>query len=289
MSLPSRVVILGVTGHLGAALRPRLERELGVEVVGHSAKTLDLTRQDAFRVLDGVLGPETALVFASALTPDRGQTLDTFTANVTMAVNVARYLESHPVGRCVYVSSDAVYGFDFNPVTEATPVAPSGSYALAKYTCERIMELVAGARSVPLLSLRVTGVFGPGDPPSAYGPNAFARSLARDRTIRLFGGGEEERDHVYVDDAARVTVGLMRAGATGVFNVATGESRSFADIVETARGLVPYDFTVGSVPRKGAVTHRRFDTARLRQAVPGLTFTPFKEALAATLREFGAL
>ena len=285
---PERVVILGASGYLGRALAARLTRD-GVAVVGHDSRSLDLTRADAFGVLDGVLGPEAALVFASALTPDRGQTPDTFLANVAMATNLAKALAGRSLGLCVNVGSDAVYGFDVNPVVEATPVSPGGYYALAKYTAERVIEHAARAAGIPLLALRVTGVYGPGDPHGSYGPNAFARSLARDRSVRIFGDGEEERDHVHVDDVAAIAAGLIRARATGVLNIATGESRSFADVVKAIRRVVPYDVAVTHAPRAGAITHRRFDVARLAAGLPGLAFTPFDDGLRATLAAFGAL
>ncbi len=107
--------------------------------------------------------------------------------------------------------------------------------------------------------------------------------------MRVFGAGEEERDHVFVDDAAAVAVGLLRAGATGVYNVATGQSHSFADVVKTIRDLVPYEVQVTSAPRKGPITHRRFYVARLTAALPGLRFTPLATGLAVTLTAFGAL
>ena len=284
-----RVVILGASGFVGGALSRVLASDPDVEVVAHSSKTLDLTRAEALSALDAVAGPDATLVFASALTPDRGQNLDTLSANLAMATNVARALERQPFGHVVYVGSDAVYGFDVNPVTETTPVAPSGSYAVAKYGGEKIFEIVTTPRSIPLLILRVAGVYGPGDPHGSYGPNAFARSIARDRTLRMFGNGEEERDHIYVDDVSRVAAALIATRATGVFNVATGEARSFADVAKAIRDLLPYDVTIVNAPRKGAITHRRYDTGRLRQAMPGLTFTPFADALRATLSGFGAL
>ena len=286
-ALPRRAVILGASGFLGRAVQGELARA-GVEVVAHSSKTLDLTRPEAAAVLAGQLDPGTVLVFASALTPDRGQTLDTYTANVAMAATVARALERQPAP-CVYISSDAVYGFDVNPVTEETAVAPGGYYALAKYTGEKLLEYAAGAKGLPLLSLRVAALFGPGDPHGSYGPNGFARSLARDRSIRIFGQGEEERDHVYVDDVARLAVALMRADARGVVNVATGRSLSFAQVVEEYRKLVPYEVTVTNTPRKNPITHRAYDITRLEQAVPGFPFTPLEDGLRATLAAFGAL
>jgi UDP-glucose 4-epimerase len=140
-----------------------------------------------------------------------------------------------------------------------------------------------------LLILRVTGVYGPGDPHASYGPNAFARSLARDHSVRIFGAGEEERDHVFVDDVAAVAAGLLRSGAAGIYNVATGQSRSFADVVKTIRDLVPYEVEVVSAPRKGPITHRRFDITRLAHALPGMRFTPLRDGVATTLAAFGAV
>jgi nucleoside-diphosphate-sugar epimerase len=283
----SRAIVLGASGFIGGALVRSLAAG-GLPVVAHSSRTLDLTRPEAFAVLDGTVGPDTALVLAAALTPDRGQTVETLLTNLAMVGNLGRYLAAHPVGHWTYLSSDAVYGFDANPVLETTPVAPGGYYALAKYGGEKLAEYAAAAAGIPALILRLTAVYGPGDPHGAYGPNAFARSLARDRTIRLFGDGEEERDHLYVEDAAGLAAALLRAGQTGVFNLATGESRSFGEVVTMIRGLLPHEVTVTSLPRKGAITHRRFDLSRLRRAVPGFAFTPFKDGLRATLEAVGA-
>jgi UDP-glucose 4-epimerase len=88
---------------------------------------------------------------------------------------------------------------------------------------------------------------------------------------------------------AAIVVGLLRSETAGVFNVATGQSRSFAGVVKTMCDLVPYDVEVTSLPRKSAITHRRFDIARLGRALPDLRFTPLREGLRATLRAFGAL
>jgi nucleoside-diphosphate-sugar epimerase len=282
------VVILGASGFLGRALETALSRE-PVEVVGHSSRTLDLTRPDAFAVLDPLMTPSTTLVVAAALTPDRGQTPATFLANTAMAVNLATYLDGHWPGSIVYVGSDAVYGFGEDPVTETTAVEPVGYYALGKYAAERVLDTAARAASVPLLILRMTGVYGPADSHGSYGPNGFARSLARDHSVRVFGAGEEERDHVFIDDAVAVAVGLIRAGATGVYNVATGHSHPFADVVKIIRDLVPYEVQVTSTPRKGPITHRRFDVARLTAALPNFRFTPLETGLSVTLDALGAL
>lgn len=273
-------IVLGHTGFVGRRLVEELTRE-GREVIGHSSATLDLRIPASFSALDGVASPGTTLFFASALTPDRGATLATIEANFSMAINVARYLDAHPIGKCVYFSSDAVYPMVDEPVTEETRVEPADLYALAKYAGERVLHRIAETRGLALVVLRSTGVYGPGDTHGSYGPNRFVRTAAREKTVRLFGDGEETRDHVHVDDVARVAARLAASGATGVFNVATGESRTFASIVKDLRDIVPYDFAIESVPRKGPITHRRFDIARLRRALPDFRFTEFRDGLRA--------
>ena len=288
MSDRAHVVILGATGYVGGAMADALEND-GVKVIGYSSKTLDCTRPEAFLMLTEAVGPDTTLVFASALTPEKGQNHQTFLANVTMAANVARYIESNPPGRCVYIGSDAVYGFDVNPVTETTPIAPRGSYGLAKYAGEKLLEWASLAMGVPFLSLRLTGIYGPGDPHGAYGPNSFARGLSAQRRIGLFGNGEEMRDHLYVDDVGRLAAAMIQSTTTGILNLATGQSRSFAEIVQMVREVVPYDVHVWEMRRTGPITHRHFDTTRLRETVPNFKFTPLEVGLRATLQAFGAL
>lgn len=289
MMMPRKVIILGHTGFIGRTLFEHFKRDGSVEIFGFSSKTMDLLHPESLAPLEDLVDDATILFMVSALTPEKGQTIDTLMDNISMVANVGRFLEVHEVGKCVYVSSDAVYGFDYNPVTEGTPISLDNYYAIAKYTGERILQCIAEARGFPLLILRLPGVFGPGDPHSAYGPNSFATTLASEKTIRLFGNGEEQRDHLYIDDAARLITALAHSEATGVVNVATGHSRSFADIAETVRRLVPYEFKVVTLPRKRPITHRCYDTTHLLRVVPGFCYTQFEEALRQTLAAFGAV
>src|SRR5581483_10201767 len=124
-------------------------------------------------------------------------------------------------------------------------------------------------------------VFGPGDTHNSYGPNRFVRSAVTDHTVRLFGQGEETRDHLFVDDLVRILVTLGSSNVTGVLNIATGTSRSFGSIVEALRSMVAFE--VVNAPRSGPITHRSFDISRLRKTVPDLQFTPFEQALRTTV------
>lgn len=279
------VVLLGATGFLGQAITAAL-RQAGAEVHGFSSKTLDLTDRAAFGVLGPLAGPATTLVFASAVTPDKGRTVDALDANLQMAMNVGRYLEAHPFRKVVYVGSDAVYPMgpmSDEVVTESSAVEPADFYALAKYAGERIMANVCGGAKIPLAIVRPTGVYGPGDTHNSYGPNRFVSQIQNDRKVSLFGEGDDIRDHVYLDDVAAAVVGLAASDATGVFNVASGESRSFGSIVEQLQALSPVAFEVVNLPKSGGTSRRDFDISRLREALPNLALTPFEEGLRRTV------
>lgn len=278
-----RALVLGHTGFVGHAIVAELEGQ-GYHVIGHSSATLDLRRATRLHLLDDLL-PDSLLVVVSALTPEKGTPWDVLEANLAMSLNLARYLESHAVRKCVYLSSDAVYPMVDAPITEDTVAAPPTLYGLAKYAGERMLARVVEDQGLALVVLRSAAVYGPGDTHNAYGPNRFVRSIARERIVRLVGDGEETRDHVFIRDLARIAVRLGASDATGVFNVATGQSPSFAALVRALRDIVPDEFTVEHLPRQAPVTHRHFDVTRIGRALPGFRFTDLKESLRTTWEE----
>ena len=278
-----RVLLLGHTGFLGKAIYRVFQRD-GLLVRGYGSAELDLRRFEMLKALDDQIDADTVLILASALTPDKGATLEALQDNFLMYINVGRYLETQAVGACVYISSDAVYPFRGNPVTEDTPVEPASMYGLAKYSGERILARQAEVRGWPLLNLRLTALYGPGDPHGSYGPNSFMRSLLKEKAVRLFGKGEEQRDHLHVEDAARLVYQLVAAKARGTYNLATGHSQSFSDVVEVLRQVVPDSFEVVSAPRKAPVTHRHFDVTKLFLHVPWFHFRSIEEGLAGYYR-----
>src|SRR5947209_4608929 len=116
-----QVVILGHTGFIGQRLLAHYTAA-DARVDGYASATLDLRDASAFRALDEAIGPYTALYVPAAVTPDRGVTLAALSNNFSMMLNLARYLDQHPVQKCVYVSSDAVYPMVNEAVTEESRI-----------------------------------------------------------------------------------------------------------------------------------------------------------------------
>jgi nucleoside-diphosphate-sugar epimerase len=276
---PARVVVLGGSGFLGRHLLAHL-RGQSVATLGLSSADLDLCAAGAGEQFARLLSPDDALVFASCLTPDKGKDIRTAMRNLAMGEQVCAALQAAPCAHVIYVSSDAVYADSETLVREDSRCEPSSLYGLAHLTRERMVRLTAEAGRVPWLVVRPTLVYGADDTHNSYGPNRFARQLRDAAVIKLFGNGEEKRDHVYAGDVARLLGLCLRHRTAGILNLATGVSHSFLEVANLCLEVGPRPGALERLPRSGPVTHRHFDVSGLARAFPAFTFTPLRDGLA---------
>lgn len=279
---PSRVVVLGARGFVAANL---LRRLVAIEVpsLGLSSDELDLTRPEAGNLLSRSLRTDDALVFVSALTPDKGRDIPTMMRNLHMGEQVCGALATQACAHVVYLSSDAVYGEAVNPVRESSCVSPSSYYGIMHLGRERMLLEALRTSSTRLAVIRPSLLFGPGDTHHGYGPNRFIRTAIAENLISLFGEGEERRDHVYIDDLSRLLELVLRHRSSGTLNFATGHSRSFAEVAQTVASQVGGEVRIAQGPRDSSVKHRHFDITEMIKAFPEFVFTPFDDALAETI------
>lgn len=281
-AVPTRTVVLGCRGFVGSAVLAHLE-ELGWAAKGVSSADIDLTAGDAAEAVVDLLDGDDALVFVSALTPDRGRDAATLERNVRMARMVAEALLARPVAHVVYVSSDAVYDDDANPVREGSPTRPGSLHGAMHLAREVVLADACSRAGVPLAILRPSLLYGPGDTHNGYGPNRFVRTARDEARVALFGGGEEQRDHVFIVDVARLVAAVLARSSQGVLNVATGCSASFREVAETVAQLSGGEVAIETSPRQNPIVHRHFDIALARQAFPTWVWTPLADGLEATI------
>ena len=270
---PSRTVVLGA-GFVGGAVVGKLESE-GVDVLRLNTSDLDLLDGDARERLAEILRPSDALVFVSARVPCK--TVSGLVENVRMAETVSATLERVMVDHIVYVSSDAVYADDENPVTEQSPAMPSSLHGAMHAAREAMLRAAAGS---PLCILRPSLLYGADDPHNGYGPNRFRRLAAEGGKIVLFGNGEEKRDHVFVGDLAEIVRLCLFRRSEGVLNVATGRSHSFREVAELVVRNSGSPATIEPTERQNPITHRHFDITHTMRAFPFFSYTNLEEGLA---------
>ena len=275
---PKRVVVIGAGGFVGGAVVRRLTRD-GVPAHGLTRKELDLLADGAADRLTAALDPDDSAVFVSALAPARTPAL--LVQNLRMAEAVGKALAARPVAHVVYISSDAVYADDANPVTERSCCQPSTLHGMMHAARELMLKTDVKA---PLAVLRPSLLYGARDPHNGYGPNRFRRLAEKGEAITLFGEGEEQRDHVFIDDVAQLVALALSHRSRGVLNIATGVSTSFRDIAEKVVSLAGSRSEIRGTPRQNPITHRHFDITDCLKAFPKFRYTPLDEGLARAMQ-----
>jgi UDP-glucose 4-epimerase len=273
---PERVVVIGAGGFVGGAIVTELRRQ-AVPMLPLTRRELDLTAQDAEAQLAGMLQPTDSLVVVSAAAP--AKTVPQLMLNLKMVEPICAVLAERPVAHLVYISSDAIYADDANPVTERSHAAPSTLHGMMHAARELMLR---SSTRAPSAMLRPTLIYGAADPHSGYGPNRFRREAAHGGPIKIFDEGEERRDHVLVDDVAKLAVLILCHRSAGALNAVTGVSTSFRDIALATAALFGPEIGVESLPRQGPpphLLHRHFDIACCLKAFPAFRFTPLDEGL----------
>lgn len=273
---PDRVVLFGARGFIGGAIARELQAK-GTPLLAPASHEVNLADPGAAEALLAMLRPADAVVMCSALTPDKGRDIATLMKNLAMMQTLCGALEKIGCAHLIYFSSDAVYDSAVSRVAEDTPAAPQDLYGVM-HLARELMARSLG--QVPVLVLRSTLVYGLLDTHNSYGVNRFRRAAAKDAKIGLFGGGEETRDHIHVDDVARLTSQCLLRRSVGTLNVATGVSHSFREVADLISSRFDGKVDVVTSARANPVTHRHYATDQLIKAFPDFRFTSLAEGIA---------
>ena len=278
--------MLGGSGFLGGCLFQRLTT-LGIETVAVSSAQVDLCQPESVARLQQLVRRDDALVITSALTPDKGRDAQTLMKNLLMGQYLGQFLQgATPCAQVVYLSSDAVYADEVSLIRERSCASPTTFHGLMHLARERMLSQAAAASGVPLLILRPCAVYGFGDTHNGYGPNRFVRSALQERAIVLFGEGEEQRDHLFIDDLCELMALGLAHRSCGVLNVATGNVVSFGELATLVTERCREPVRIDRRARQTPITHRHFDTTGLIRAFPAFLSTPLPEGLQRTINAF---
>ena len=100
--------------------------------------------------------------------------------------------------------------------------------------------------------------------------------------IDIFGKGEENRDHIYIDDISEIILLSILKKSFGTLNLASGKVLSFYDIAKTiidltnSRSIINYLPRVGEMPHNG---YRAFDISQINKCFPEISLTNFIDGI----------
>jgi UDP-glucose 4-epimerase len=230
---------------------------------------------DALAASLGVPHVVVHLAGGSAVGPSFAQPAEDFRRSVLAAGELAEWLRLRaPQARLVMASSAAVYGAGHaGPIAEDAACAPFSPYGFHKRMAELVLESYARNFGLRVAVVRLFSVYGPGLRKQLLW-DACCRMAAGASALELGGTGNELRDWLHVDDAARLIqlAAEHAASEPWLVNGGTGVATSVRDIagcVAQAMGR-PLPLRFNGRSRSGDPAQLVADTERLR----GLGFAP---------------
>ena len=315
------IVVTGGAGFIGSAvvwgLNRRGEKEiLVVDHLGESEKWRNLVPlhfsdyldRDAFidRLERGAFGRRIRAVIhlgacSSTTETDAGYLMEN---NYRYTLRLARWQEQHPDCRFIYASSAATYGDggrgyrDDEPALHA--LRPLNMYGYSKHFFD--LQAARLGWLDRIVGLKYFNVFGPNEDHKGDMRSVIHKAYptVRDEgTIRLFesyredyGDGEQVRDFIYVKDAVEMTLFFLEnRRANGLFNIGTGEARSWNDVARAMFATVGREPRIEYIPMPEGLQekyqyHTCADTAKLRAAGCTHTCMSLEEAVEEYLRTY---
>jgi UDP-glucose 4-epimerase len=284
---PSRVVVFGCHGFVARRFIELLSKE-GTPCRSIGRDEVDLIEPSAASKLRQIIRPDDSIVVTSALTPENGRDRATFLKNVAMIDSLCRLLAEVSCAHVVYISSDSVYDSRRTDINEESCCESNDLYALSHIVREKLLSETCQRANVRLAIIRPCAIYGAGDTHNSYGPNRFMRTALWNGQITLFGQGEEQRDHIYIDDVTHVIQLCLRLGGAGVLNAATGTAMSFHEVAGKITAAIDHHVLIETAPRIIPISHRHFDTTTLKQAFPNFMLTPFETGIRESLAELSS-
>ena len=290
----TRVLVTGASGFIGAALCGRL-RHLGAEVHGVSRQPVerhgvrwwraDLAQPDAARQVLHDVEPEIVFHLASHVSGDRALEAVVPTVRDNLLTTVHLLAAACEVGRPRVILAGSMEEPDPG---DPAPVSP---YAAAKSAAGAYARMFHALYGLPVSSLRVFMVYGPGQSDDTKLVPYVISSLLKGRPPEL-SRGTRKVDWVYVDDVVAAFVAAARGDTLDgtAVDVGSGELVTIRALVDRRATLVGGDVQPVFGARADRPEEREpvADVTRTEQLLGWTASTPLDAGLARTVEWFRA-
>ena len=158
--------------------------------------------------------------------------------NIMGTINVLEAARNSGVKRIIFASTAAAYGDvteDRLPIREEENLAPMSFYGLTKVAVEKYLKLYHDLYGLDYVALRFANVYGErqGDTGEGGVISIFAKRIAKDQGITVFGDGKQTRDFIYAGDiAAGIIAAMTTDKANAVYNLSNQTETSLLELIE---------------------------------------------------------
>ena len=213
--------------------------------------------------------------------------------NVMGTVNILEAARHSGVKRIIFASTAASYGDvteDRLPIREEETLAPMSFYGLTKVTVEKYLKLYHDLYGLDYVALRFANVYGErqGDTGEGGVISIFAKRIAKEQGITVFGDGRQTRDFIYAGDIAAGIIAAMTTGkVNAVYNLSNQTETSLLELIELMAKAVGKEVEPEfAAPREGDINRSMLCN---EAAVRNLNWQPqmdLAEGLARTINYF---
>ncbi len=206
-------------------------------------------------------------------------------------INCLETARVNGVGLFLNCSSSETYGSaEYTPMDENHPLKPETPYAAAKVAQDMYVRSYGSTYRLPWTTIRPFNMFGPNSHWQGHRgeliPKMMVRAMNRQPLV-IFGDGEQTRDFLYVEDAARALVAVARCPAAvgECINFCSGielSVRRIAELVCASFDLDPAEVIHRQAPRPGDVARHLGDSGKFQQLLGYKPQTSVEEGIRKT-------
>ncbi|PIQ69051.1 MAG: dTDP-glucose 4,6-dehydratase [Candidatus Taylorbacteria bacterium CG11_big_fil_rev_8_21_14_0_20_46_11] len=179
--------------------------------------------------------------------------------------------ESKRVEKMVHISTDEVWGdlplSTKEKFNEDSPFLPNSPYAASKASGDLLVRSYVKTYKLPVIVSHSVNNFGPRQFPEKLIP-FFTLLAINDKSLPLYGDGQNVRDWIYVDDHSSAVLKLLEKGVVGqVYAIARGTEYSNLKIADKILSILekPKSLLTFVVDRPGHDRRYSVNASSLRQ------------------------
>ncbi len=286
----NQLILCGRNSYIGTCILKSEFAQKNKIIALSSRECNFLNQQDVIKAFQKLDSSEKTILFLSTINKFVNNSYSSFLQNLEMVRNLIAACKIKKISKLIFFSTVDIYGSPaVLPLTEQSLPNPDSWYALAKYSSEWMLKNAEELTNTKLMILRLPGVYGPAVNEKSIIAKMLADARNKNKVI-ISGEGNIKRDYLYVEDLINVLQVLISLDFSGTLNVATGKSKSIADIAKIITEIISKEknklVMIEKVKKEGS---REFDLefniSLLKNLIPDIKFTTLEKSLVSYLEK----
>lgn len=208
--------------------------------------------------------------------------------NFSNTLNLLRLIKEFGCQSFVGLGSQAEYGSSSTALNETSNTNPQSLYGKSKLETFKSSRDLAQELGIRFSWIRLFSAYGYSDHENALIPFVIKKLLANESPSLTFG--EQLWDFVYIQDAVKAIAAVgMKADASGVFNLGSGDAVSIRDTLEILKNIIKtkVELGFGKIPYSPQQTmHLEADISRIKSMTGWKPETTLHDGLTETVAEY---